>query len=135
MKRLCITGDECTTVRDVSVVRGGTAELLCHIKHEKNDPSKTTKYRKIWTQVKPYVWTTVYWYEILDGNQIDYDATVPGTGYLGRTVRKSGSHDVVQLSKITDQDYGTYRCGWSVTPKVDGCAGAEASFNVTLLGK
>ena len=85
-----ITGDECTSVRSVSVVMGGTASLFCHIKHDKNDPNKTTRYQKIWSKVNADGSTkTVYWYTIVDGDTVKYDLPAPGTDYVGRTVRQT----------------------------------------------
>ena len=129
MKLSFLTGNSCSTVRDVRVVTGESAELYCHINNDRDDPSDSTLYRKEWEKMASDGNARVYLY-LVNKNGILGDT--PGTGYEGRVARRG--HDVVQLSKVTEQDGGTYRCGWDVEPGITGCAGVTATFTVTLIG-
>ena len=121
-------------MESVYVVRGGTVELLCQIKGERNDPSKSSLYQKQWNKVKSVGHTTnVYWYTIQSGSTTKYDQ--PGTAYSGRATRKTGSHDVVQLKNVTDQDGGTYMCDWDVISNKGSPSSGNEEFTVTVIGK
>ena len=119
-------------MRDVRVVKGGSAELYCHINHTSNDPSKADGYSKTWTR------------RLADGSYINvYVRVVTKKGqntlmdggdgnYTGR-VQRSGD-DVVRLSSVTEADGGTYGCRWGVSPN-PGCTPQSADFTVTVIGK
>ena len=125
-----ITGNSCSTVRDVRVVTGESAELYCHINNDRDEPSDSTLYRKEWEKMASDGNARVYLY-LVNENGILLDT--PGTGYEDRVTRRG--HDVVQLSKVTGQDGGTYRCSWSVEPEITGCTGVTATFTVNVIGK
>ena len=122
----------------MTAIQGGTAELLCRIKDNRNSPSSTRLYHKIWSKVKAAGQSTpVYWYSVVNGSTIKYDTPGQGEGgtYIKRTKRKNGSHDVVQLSNITEEDGGTYRCYLDVFPKSGTHSSGSGAFVVTVMRK
>ena len=130
--KMKIVANQCTIVRDVRVVKGGSAELYCHINDESYDPSKADVYRKTWTrQLLPGSHTNVYVRIVTNkGQNIRRDE---GDGSYKSRVQRSGD-DVVRLSGVTEADGGTYGCRWALSPNI-GCTPQSADFNVTVIGK
>ena len=128
-----IVANRCTIVRDVRVVKGGSAELYCHINHTYNDPNKTDAYIKTWTRrVSAGSYTNVYVRAVKNKGQNTLMDGAGSTAYMSR-VQRSGD-DVVRLSSVTEADGGTYGCRWTVRPGA-GCTPQSAEFTVTVIGK
>ena len=119
-------------MRNVRVVKGGSAELFCHIKHESNEPSKTDVYRKTWTRRLADGSTTQVYVRIVT-NKGQNTIKDEGDGSYKSRTQRSGD-DVVRLSGVTEADGGTYRCSWSVEPD-PGCTPQSAEFTVIVIGK
>ena len=132
MNSVFFLANQCTIVRDVRVVKGGSAELYCHINHESNDPSKVDVYRKIWSKRKPSGGYENVYYRIVTNKGSNTIKDEAGDSYMSR-VQRSGD-DVVRLSGVTEADGGAYGCNWDVLPDA-GCSPQSADFTVTVIGK
>ena len=117
---------------DVRVVKGGSAELYCHINHTFNDPIKTDVYTKTWTRRLAAGGDTNVYVRIVT-NKGQNTLKDEGDGSYKSRVQRSGD-DVVRLSGVTEADGGTYGCRWTVSPN-PGCTPQSADFTVTVIGK